>query len=99
MRRGRTDANHSEIVQAMRDVGAYVVDCSQFGSGFPDLVVAWRGRWFFVEVKDGKKPPSKRKLTADQQIFHADAANRGCQVHVVKNESEALALLGAKRAA
>lgn len=84
---------------ALRDVGAYVVDCSHVGNGFPDLIIAWRGQWLFVEVKDGSKPPSRRKLTGDQQIFHAAAANRGCRVHVVRNVNEALALLGCRVAA
>lgn len=99
MTRGRTDANHAKILRVMRDIGAYVVDCSQVGDGFPDALVAYRGKWFLVEIKDGAKPPSRRKLTPDQNVFHAEAAHRGCHVHVVKNESEALALLGARRAA
>ena len=41
------------------------------GDGFPDLVVARNGINVLVEVKDGSKPPSKQKLTKDQEEFHA----------------------------
>jgi hypothetical protein len=99
MRACRTDANHAAIRDALRSVGAYVIDTSHVGQGFADLVVGWRGQWYMVELKNGALPPSKRRLTIDQQILHAQAARVGCTVHVVKTETEALALLGARRAA
>lgn len=95
-RPAKVDGNHGEIVGALRGLGAYVVDCSHVGSGFPDLLVWWRGQVLPVEVKDGTKPPSARKLTADQQVFHAEAERHGCPVRVVTNTTEALALLGAR---
>lgn len=72
MRARRVDANHAEIAKAFRRCGWSVADTSRLGSGFPDLVVARAGRTVLVEVKDGAKPPSKRKLTEDEQSF-ADA--------------------------
>ena len=96
---GRTDANHSDIAAVMRSVGAYVIDCSQVGAGFPDLIVMFRGRIYLVEVKDGAKPPSRRRLTPAQQVLHVEVERSGCKVHIVKNKDEALALLGARRAA
>lgn len=68
-RAARTDANHREIVDALRKVGASVADTSGVGGGFPDLVVGVRGITFLLEVKDGSKPPSARKLTEDQAEF------------------------------
>ncbi len=68
-RAARVDGNHSAIVKALRDIGASVADTSAVGDGFPDLVVGFRGRNFVVEVKDGKKPPSARKLTEAQEAF------------------------------
>ena len=68
-RAARTDANHREIVDALRKVGASVADTSSIGLGFPDLVVGFRGRNLLLEVKDGKKSPSKRKLTVHQDVF------------------------------
>lgn len=70
-RAARTDANHAEIVQALRNAGCSVFDCSGLGGGFPDLCVGIGGRTVLVEVKDGSKPPSRRLLTPDQLDFHA----------------------------
>lgn len=95
----KVDANHGEIVRALRGIGAYVVDCSHVGSGYPDLTVGWRGRWLLVECKDGAKSASRRRLTADQQVLHAEAQRVGCRVHVVTSVSDALALLGARESA
>lgn len=95
----KVDANHGQIRDCLRGMGAYVVDCSKVGAGFPDLLVGWRGRWMLVEVKDGAKVPSARCLTVQQRVLQADAERVGCVVHVVKNEAEALALLGARLSA
>lgn len=90
----RVDDNHSEIVRALERVGVYVIDCSHVGSGFPDLLCAYRGRWTLVEVKDGAKSASRRKLTPAQTIFYAEAMAKGCKVHVVENVEQAVRLLG-----
>lgn len=81
-RAARTDANHREIVQALRTAGCVVHDTSSVGGGFPDLVVGKPAHaivtpfgikvvWL-MEVKDGSRPPSARKLTPDQERFAAE---------------------------
>ena len=70
-RAAKTDANHAEIVAALRKIGASVHDTSAVGRGFPDLVVGLRGRNWLIECKDGAKAPSARKLTPDQIEFKA----------------------------
>lgn len=70
-KKARTDANQAEIVQALRRVGALVHVTAQLGGGFPDLIVAHRGRMYLFEVKDGRKPASAQKLTEDEEKFHA----------------------------
>jgi Holliday junction resolvase len=70
MRAARTDHNQTEIVNALRKLGCSVAVTSALGKGFPDLVVGWRGRNYLLEIKDGKKTASKRKLTPDEQKFH-----------------------------
>lgn len=91
-RAARTDANQNEIVQALRDVGATVAVTSMIGSGFPDIVAGYRGVNYLIEIKDGSKPPSKRRLTKDEQEFHD--LWRGAVV-VVNDIDEALKLIGA----
>lgn len=91
---GHTDRNQDKIVGALRKVGASVAITSGLGRGFPDLVVGYRTRNILIEVKDGTAPPSKRRLTPDQQEWHD--AWRG-QVCVVESPEEALRAIGAVR--
>lgn len=86
----RTDDNHKELVEELRQVlrGATVFDASGAGNGFPDLVVGWRGRNYLFEVKDGAKPASRRKLTDAQEKFHAQWQG---QVSVVHSAAELVA--------
>lgn len=91
-RASRTDANQKIVVKALRDAGATVQHLHAVGDGCPDLLVGFRGSSHLVEVKDGKKPPSARKLTPDQVEWHG--AWKGSPVHVVKSVTEALAVIG-----
>ena len=54
---------HADVVAALRAVGAQVQSLAMVGAGCPDLLVAFRGLWYVLEVKDGTKPLSHRKLT------------------------------------
>ena len=90
-RAAKTDANQGEIVQALRDVGCTVQSLAPVGDGVPDLLVGYRGVNLLLEVKDGNKPPSARKLTPDQEKFHATW--RG-QKAVVTSREEALRAVG-----
>jgi hypothetical protein len=92
-RAAKVDRNHGEIADALTQCGAWVIDCSAVGQGFPDLLVSHRGRLLMVEVKDGKKPPSARKLTPSQEVFHARAAANGVPVHVVASLEQAIELV------
>ncbi len=75
-RAARTDTNHRDIVDALRAIGCSVCDLSGAHNGIPDLLVGIGpqgegvGKNILIEVKDGTKPPSKQKLTAEQAIFH-----------------------------
>lgn len=87
MRAAKTDANQTEIVEALRQVGCTVQLLHMVGKGCPDLLVGKHGINLLIEVKDGAKPPSARKLTPDQQVWHDSW--RG-QVTVVCDVGEAL---------
>lgn len=65
----KVDANHSEIVEAFRRLGYSVRSTATLGKGFPDLCIAKFGVNTLIEVKDGKLPPSGRKLTEDEETF------------------------------
>lgn len=88
---GKVDANHTAIVKALRQVGATVQSLASVGGGCPDLLVGRQGMTYLLEVKDGAKKPSERKLTADELAWHLKW--RG-QVHVVESEKDALAAIG-----
>lgn len=65
MRAARTDANHGQIVAALKAAGWRVVSTARMGGGFPDLVVARRGVVRLIEVKT-----DRGALTRDQVEFH-----------------------------
>lgn len=89
-RAARVDGNHSEIIKALRQIGASVADTSRMGQGFPDLVCGFRGNNFLIEVKNDKQPPSKRQLTADEKRFHDGWCG---SVHVVESAEQAIKLV------
>lgn len=97
-RAAKVDANHAAIVRALSDVGCGVVDLSAVGGGVPDLLVHPPGyphceRMVLLEIKDGSKPPSARKLTPAQEKFHAGWKGL---LRVVTTVDEALAAVGVK---
>ena len=66
-RRGKVDANQAAIVDAFRKHGASVLSLASVGNGCPDLLVGFSGKTHLIEVKDGTKPTSERRLTPDQR--------------------------------
>lgn len=92
MRGRRTDANHASIRTALRQCGWLVADLSAAGKGFPDLVAIRGGRTVFVEVKDGKKSPSARKLTPAQVELHEAFQRAGHKVQVITDVDQVATL-------
>jgi len=91
-RAAKVDANHEQVVSALRAAGAVVQSLAAVGKGIPDLLVAFRQEMFLLEIKDGAKPPSARALTEDQAKWHAAW---GTPVYVVNSPEEALQVIGA----
>lgn len=89
-RAARVDRNQAELVKVMRQMGASVEITSGAHDGFPDVVVGWGGVTVLVEVKDGDKIPSKRKLTPDQIVFHDRFKGA---VTVIETEQQAIELV------
>jgi hypothetical protein len=86
----RIDANQNKIVEGLRGAGAYVRIISQ-GDGIPDLLVGYKGYTILMEVKDGDKVPSARKLTDAEQKFFNEWD--GGMLVVVNSVQEALETL------
>lgn len=84
----RADLNQSEIVKALRSIGATVHVTSQVGSGFPDLVCGIFGKNYLIEVKN---KDTYGKLSTEQLIFRDKWKGK---VHVVTSVDEALKVIG-----
>ena len=67
----RVDANHAEVKAAFEKMGCSVIDLSRMGEGVPDILAGYGGLCCLVEIKDGTKVPSARKLTKPQQTLMA----------------------------
>ena len=76
--------------RSLEKVGASVQPLHTVHEGVPDLLVGYQGRNFLLEVKDGTKPPSARKLTPCQVSWHDDWAG---QTAVVVSAEEAIAVI------
>jgi len=88
-RAAKTDANQSVIVQALEKAGGLWLPL-----GHPvDGLVGWRGQWFLVEIKDGRKSPSRRRLTDDQVGFANVCLIANLPLLVVESPEELLARL------
>ena len=90
----KVDDNQAAIVKALRKAGCNVLSLAAVGNGCPDLLVCIPGVWeadviVMLEIKDGEKSASRRKLTPHQKRFHED-----WPVQVVTNEIEALRAVG-----
>ena len=88
---GKLDSNHREIVAALRQCGAFVQSVADVGNGCPDLIVAYHGRIFMMEIKDGAG-----KLTAGEDAWVAECERiGGVAVHIVRSAEDALRVIGA----
>lgn len=68
----KIDANHREIVYALRKAGASVQSLASVGKGCPDLLVGKDGQNILMEVKDGNLPPSRKRLTDDEKRWNEE---------------------------
>lgn len=86
------DRNQSEIVAALRKIGATVLITSQLKNAF-DILVGYSGELFIVEIKDGEKPPSAKKLTEGELKCKQNFNRAGVLYHVVESVDEAIKLV------
>jgi hypothetical protein len=100
-RAAKIDRNQPEIVDALRRAGASVVHLHQVGGGCPDILAGIprccqrcgleSDYNYLIEIKDGERIPSERRLSADEQTFFDNW--RG-QVEIATSIEEALRIVG-----
>ncbi len=94
-RAAKVDRNQSEIVKALRGVGATVLICSQLKNAF-DILVGYQNQLYIVEIKDGLLTKSGKKLT-EGELKCKESFNRvGVDYHVIESVEQALNLLKIK---
>jgi len=91
--RSRVDSNQALIVEALRAIGAGVLHLHQIGHGVPDILVWYGDRYYLLEIKDGSRPASQRKLTPDEAAWISAWPGK---VHVVETIGQALRAIGVK---
>ena len=87
-RAAKRDDNERTIVEALRKVGAFVQPLDAI-----DLLVAHKGYWYVMEVKDPAKPLTQRRLTFDEMDLVRRLRNEA-PLHLVETVEQALAVIG-----
>jgi hypothetical protein len=91
MTRSKRDANETQILATLRDLGVFYREMAR-EAGF-DLLLCWRGQVWIMEIKNGALPPSACKLTPNEQRTAAELQAVGIEYHVCNSLDEVLALL------
>lgn len=86
----KVDTLQGLVVSALKSAGAQVQSLASVGSGCPDLLVAFRGTWYLLEVKD----PKHGKITEAQAVWHMKFSSQA-PIYVVTSVEEALSVIGA----
>jgi hypothetical protein len=88
----KVDANHKEIVDALKTIGASIIDASRLGKGMPDLIVGFRGQTVLMEVKNPKTQYGRKGLNENQRKWAESWA--GGPLAIVDGPDAALRVLG-----
>ena len=62
----KKDANHNDVVDALKAIGVSVIDTSHVGCGFPDVILGFAGKTMLMEIKNPKTSYGKRGLNKNQ---------------------------------
>ena len=84
----RVDKNQKEIVEALRKVGAHVIHLHQLKNLF-DILVAYKGNFYAIEIKDGSG-----KLTKGELKCKEDLERVRCTYNIAYNVQDALNIIG-----
>ena len=72
----KKDDNHDEIVDEFKRLGCGVKDVHNLPD-FVDIIICYKSATVMVEIKDGAKPASARKLTSGEKKFSDDWIAKG----------------------
>lgn len=81
----KKDNNHDEIVDALKKAGAKVASLTSIKYGCPDILIGWKGRMIFAEIKS-----KKGKLSPAQIRFFEEW---GDSVTILRSIDDAMMLL------
>lgn len=87
----KVDANQAALVKRCRQVpGVAIVSTHTVGHGMVDIILGYRGFNYMIEIKDGAKQPSQKKLTPDEVEFHRTWPGQIC---IAENFDDILKLI------
>ena len=89
----KKDKMHTPIVRTLQGVGAAVKETYQH-PGLLDVLVAYRGRLYWAEIKNDPKTAAKDLTEAERDLIATFAAV-GVTIHVWCTPDEALKTIGA----
>lgn len=84
----KVDDNQAEIVKAFRGMGAGVFLVHRL-KNFCDIMIVYKGVTVAVEIKDGAKVPSARKLTEGEEKFRDEWESHGGQWALIESIEDA----------
>lgn len=89
----RIDNNHQAVRDALRCVGACVIDVAQYAGLGCDLIAGYKGTLYLIEVK---APGKINKLTVSEQMLQGRMQHlAGVTLHIVDSVEAALKAIGA----
>lgn len=90
MRANKLDSNQPSIVRGLRACGFTVQPLNKIKDGCPDILVGAQRKNFLFEIKDPSRPPSARKLTEDEYLWHLHWKG---QIHIITTVQEAVEII------
>lgn len=97
-RAAKVDDNHVEIRDAAKKMGAGWLDVHQL-KNCCDAFMAYKGVTVAIEIKDGNKPPSRRKLTEGERKFSEGWVATGGKFAVIESIEQLRVLMNNMEAA
>lgn len=88
----KADDNQAEIVAEFRMLGANVFHVHRLKK-FCDIIIVYLGITIAVEIKDGSKPPSQRKLTKGELEFKEEWTEKGGWWELIENLTDVRTLM------